>query len=133
MRIFNEGKTIELYDVDLSKGVLIDGQIQVGKTKTVAEKQEKGHYETVSEYATGGKDVRWVVTSQYVPGKESEPIYEDIKIFIPFTEVEQLQRPEPINDGYDAEDITPEKLEVALAEVERMKATLSKTKRKSSK
>lgn len=92
MRIFNEDKTKELdyKNIYLKKGKLIDD-----KLVTHIEQQdfieEQGHYETIKEYANGGKDVEWVVD---VKGQEYKPAHdeeEQILVYIPYTE-EELEK-----------------------------------------
>lgn len=85
MKIFNEAKTMQLQSPDLEKGYLIYEKIQTGLTQAIVEVQEKGHYEVEREYPNGGKDMRWVVDVPYVAPKASQPIFEDIKVYIPYS------------------------------------------------
>ena len=53
--------------------------------------EEQGHYEVITEYANGGKDVKWVVD---VPGKEpcdAWDEFEDILRATPYTDKEKAQ------------------------------------------
>lgn len=79
MKIYNQDKTKELQDVDLTKGRLVNDKLLVSHTDAV---EEQGHYEVVAEYENGGKDVQWVVD---VAGVDAQDIYEDIQCYIPFT------------------------------------------------
>lgn len=82
MRIFNEDKTIELNNIDETKGYLKDDKILL---KHIDKVEEQGHYETIKEYANGGKDIAYVIDK---PAVEEQDIYEDIKVFIPYTKYE---------------------------------------------
>lgn len=51
--------------------------------------EEQGHYEVLTEYENGGKDVEWVVD---VPGQEAKEAwdeYEEILRLIPWTDAEK--------------------------------------------
>lgn len=84
MVVYNQDKTQILDSYDLSLGYLKDDFIDFPEVKAV---QEQGHWETIAEYPeTGGKDVEWIVD---VKGIKYEPAKrEEIKIFIPYTEIE---------------------------------------------
>ena len=60
MKIFNQNKTQEISDYDLTLGKLVPDKLTVHYDETKAVK-EVGHYETIREYENGGKDVKWVV------------------------------------------------------------------------
>lgn len=49
---------------------------------------EQCHYETIKEYANGGKDVKKVIDVEGVPAKEAwdETVYEEV--YIPYTQKE---------------------------------------------
>ena len=79
MRIFNEDKTIELNNIDETKGYLKADKILL---KHIDKVEEQGHYETIKEYENGGKDIAYVIDK---PAVEEQDIYEDIKVFIPYT------------------------------------------------
>ena len=87
MRIFNQNKTQELNEYDLTKGYLKDDVITHHYPKVDAV-EEVGHYETVAEYDNGGKDVRWVVDVEGVESKDAYDEEEQIQIYIPYTEAE---------------------------------------------
>ena len=95
MKIFNETKTVELQNPDLTLGRLVDDKVQTGQTSAVTEIKEQGHYEVAKEYPNGGKDMCWVVDVQYVAPKTSEPIFEDVKVYIPYS-AEELQKNESL-------------------------------------
>lgn len=122
MRIFNQEKTMQIHNPDLERGRLEDGRIQVGQTPEVMKVPEQGQYVVEREYPNGGKDMKWVVTAQGVQAKPSEPIYEDIQIYIPFTteELEELRRQKfyeehkpkfhELDDAYEVLRVTDRKI-----------------------
>lgn len=91
MRVFNENKTIELIEYDLEKGYLKNDKLFVKHYDAVESVKERGHYETVRKYPNGGKDIEWVVDVPGVEVKEAYDEYEDIKIYVPYTE-EEIER-----------------------------------------
>ena len=86
MKVYNQEKTKELFNVDLTKGYLIPDKIFI---KHIDEVQEQGHYETIKEYENGGKDVEWVVD---VPRVVAQDVYEDIQVYVEYTEQELAQQ-----------------------------------------
>ena len=89
MRIFDETKTNELKEIDTKKGYLVEDKLLIASHNAIEAVEEQGHYETVKEYANGGKDVKWVVDAPGVEAKDAWEEYEDINVFIPYT-VKQL-------------------------------------------
>lgn len=85
MKIYNQEKTMQIMYPDLERGYLVDDVIQIGETAAVVEVEEQGHYEIEKEYPNGGKDLKWVVDVKYVAPTPSEPILENVKIYIPYT------------------------------------------------
>ena len=88
MKIYNHNKTEILTNYDLEKGYLKDEKLLVKHHKAVKAVEEKGHYETVKEYPNGGKDIEWVIDVPGVEAKEAYDEYEDIQVYIPYTEAE---------------------------------------------
>lgn len=87
MKVYNHDKTEILTEYDLEKGYLKEDilETQVSEQKAV---EEKWHYETVAEYANGGKDVEKVID---VEGKPYIPAHietEEIKVYVPYTKKE---------------------------------------------
>ena len=91
MRIFNQDKTKELNPEELREGHLKDDVI-VTHIPAVCGVEERGHFETVKEYANGGKDVRWVVDEPAVEEVEAHDEVEYIKIYVPYTDEEKQRR-----------------------------------------
>ena len=79
MKIYNQNKTEILTEVDLSKGFLVNDKIVC---QEIPEQQEQSHYEIVAEYENGGRDVKKIIDVKHQPKKT---IFEDIQIFIPYT------------------------------------------------
>lgn len=90
MKIYNEEKTQILNNPDLEKGYLKDDKIITKTIPATEEVPEQGHYETIKEYENGGKDVEWVVDVEGQPAKPETYEYEDIQVYVSFTD-EQLK------------------------------------------
>lgn len=90
MKVYNQSKTQMLTEYDLEKGYLVSDKILVDTLPAQEEIKEQGHYETVNEYENGGKDVKWVIDIQGQPAREETPVYEDVQVYILYTEEEIL-------------------------------------------
>jgi DNA primase large subunit len=88
MRIFNETKTIELTIYDLEKGYLKDDKLFIKHHEAVAEVKEKGHYEKRASKHSEYPDIFWVVDTPRVRPQEAWDEYEDIQVYVPYTEEE---------------------------------------------
>ena len=87
MKVYNQDKTNILEEYDLTKGYLKDDKL-IHHYDEIPFIEEKGHYETIREYANGGKDVEWVVDvkgQEYHPSRDEE---EKIYVYIPYTSIE---------------------------------------------
>ena len=95
MRVFNEDKTQELKEYDLNKGHLALDKLFVKHHEAAEEIKEQWHYETIAEYPNGGKDVSKVIDVPYQAPQEEYDEYEDIYVYIPYTdeELEELNKP----------------------------------------
>ena len=95
MRVFNEDKTQELKEYDLNKGHLELDKLFIRHHKAVEEIKEQWHYETIAEYPNGGKDVSKVIDVPYQAPQEAFDEYEDIYVYISYTdeELEELNKP----------------------------------------
>lgn len=99
MKIFNEQKTQEILNPDLSRGYLINAQRQIGTTMAQAAIPETGHYVYGEENGDGIKSVvGYVIDTPKVHERAAEPIYEDIRIYVPYTDA-NLDAPEIRLDG----------------------------------
>lgn len=94
MRVFEETKTKELTEYNLYKGYLKDDKLLIARHEAVEAVEEKGHYETIAEYPNGGKDVEWVVDVPAVEAKEAYDEYEEIQVYVPYTEKELEKKKE---------------------------------------
>ena len=88
MKVYNQDKTEILTECDLEKGYLQADKLFIKHHKAVKAVKEQGHYETVKEYPNGGKEVEWVVDVPGVEAKEEYDEYEDIQVYIPYSEKE---------------------------------------------
>lgn len=95
MRVFNEDKTQELKEYDLNKGHLKLDKLFIRHHEAVEEIKEQWHYETIAEYPNGGRDVSKVIDVPYQAPQEAFDEYEDIYVYIPYTdeELEELNKP----------------------------------------
>jgi len=85
MKIYNQEKTMELENPDLTLGQLKTDYITV-KIPEVKAVEKKVRYEVLKEYPNGGKDLNEIVEVEgveYQPEKEEK---EEIQIYIPYTE-----------------------------------------------
>ena len=97
MRIFNEEKTEELTSPDLAQGYLKQDKLFIAHHEAQEEIQQQSHYEVIAEYPNGGKDLQEVIDVEYRPAKDAWEEYEDILVYIPYTQ-EQLN--ENLNKKY---------------------------------
>ena len=87
MKIYNQSKTEILENPDLEKGYLKQDKIVTKIIPAQEEVKEQFHYE-YKEYPNGGKDQIKVVDVAYKPAKPETYEYEDIQVYIPYTEKE---------------------------------------------
>ena len=91
LRVFNEEKTEELASYDLNLGYLKSDKVVKQVHPAVLPVQEEGHYEVIMEYPNGGKDLAWVVDVHGVEARDSYIEYEDIYVYVPYTDKELAQ------------------------------------------
>ena len=94
MRIFNNKKENELKieNLDLTKGYLKEDKLFIKKHKAVLEQQEVKEEYVITEYPNGGKDIGYKIIKPYIAPKEAYDEYEDIQIFVPYTEKELAEK-----------------------------------------
>ena len=100
MEIYNESME-RIEHPDLTLGYLTDSMRTVHHD-AVEGVQEVWHYETVAEYANGGKDIRKVVD---VPGVKAQAAWDEeipIQIYVPYTQ-EELDRIEAERNNHTTE------------------------------
>ena len=88
MRIFDESKQTEIKEYDKAAGKLVRDRLFIAHHEKREASDEVGHYEVIREYSNGGKDVKWVVDKPAVTACEEHDEYEDIFVFVPYTEKE---------------------------------------------
>ena len=91
MRIIDENG-IEVVDYDQQTGYLKEDRVFLKHHEAVEGTEEQGHFEVISEYPNGGKDVKWVVDVPAVPSIEAHDEYENVYRFIPYTAKEIARR-----------------------------------------
>lgn len=92
MKIYNQLKTEILENPDLELGYLVPDKIKTTYHEATKEIQEQSHLKIVKEYPNGGKDVEKIIDVAYQPAKEAYYDYEDIQVYIPYTEKDLAQR-----------------------------------------
>lgn len=86
MRVFDESKTRELTDYGLSAGYLKPDKRFIAHHEAQEAVEGQFHYETIKEYPNGGKDVKKVWDVQPQEAREAWDEYEDIQVYIPYTQ-----------------------------------------------
>lgn len=92
MKIYDITKTYEIPNPDLERGYLKEDKKLITHHPYKPKIVEVGHYETVKTYANGGKDVRWVVDIAGQEECEAYDEYEEINIYVPYTNKEILNK-----------------------------------------
>ena len=94
MKIFDSTKTYELLpnEIDLEKGYLTEDKIFVEHHPEIQEQAEVGHYEVVRTFENGGKEKTWVIDIPYVPYQEAYDEYEQIQVYVLYTDKELAER-----------------------------------------
>lgn len=93
MKIYNEAKTEVIENPDLKLGRLKDDIIVIDVIPAQEEVKEVYHYEYVV-YKNGGRDRIKIVDTPYQPKKPQEEVYEDIKVYVPYSQEELLMKKE---------------------------------------
>ena len=88
MRVFNKDKTVEITEYDLTLGRIVPDKLFVSHHEAGEPTDEVWHYETVRKYPGGGKDVKKVIDIPAVKGHDAYDEYENILVYIPYTEAE---------------------------------------------
>lgn len=91
MKIYDKDKKNIIENADLNKGYLVADKIFVKHHEAIPAIAGQGHRETIREYPNGSKDVQWVWDVEPVPAVAAYDEYEDIQVFIPYTD-EDKQR-----------------------------------------
>ena len=91
MKVYNENKTAVLTVYDTNLGYLKPDKIFVKHNEAIPASAGQGHRETIREYPNGSKDVEWVWDVEPKPAVAAYDEYEDIQVYIPYTD-EQKQK-----------------------------------------
>lgn len=94
MRVFDKTKTNELTNYDLEKGYLKPDKLFIAHHEATEGTDGVTRYEVMGEYPNGGKSLRRVTVVEPIPPKDAYDEYEDIQVYIPYTEEELLKRKE---------------------------------------
>lgn len=98
MKVYNQEKTQEITDYDLTKGYLVSDKILKAHHDAVEAKEAVYSRELIKEYPSGGKEYKTVLVTPAVEPKDAWDEYEDIQIYIPYTESElQVQYENAVN------------------------------------
>lgn len=87
MKIYNEAKTEIIVNPDLKLGRLKDDRIVIDVIPAQEEVKEVYHYDYVT-YENGGRDRIKIVDTPYQPKKPQEEVYEEIQVYVPYTQEE---------------------------------------------
>ena len=96
---------MELENPDLSIGYLREDNILIAHHEAVEAVEEQWHYETVTEYPNGGKDVAKVIDTPGVEAKDAWDEYEIIQRYVPYTEEELAAMEEARNKPTQQDDV----------------------------
>ena len=88
MRIFDQTKTTQLEAPDLTRGYLQRDRRLAAHHEAQEETVQQSHYELLREFGNGGKEYREVIDVPYRAAQEAWDEYEEIWVYIPYTEEE---------------------------------------------
>ena len=94
MKIYNEDKNkiLNENECDLNKGYFKEDSLFIMHHEAQEAVKEEFHYETIKEYENGGKDVKKIIDVPGSPAKEAWDEYEDIKVYVLYSEAELEER-----------------------------------------
>lgn len=90
----------EVLNPNYSLGYVVEEKMFIEHHDAVEAVEEVGHYEVISEYPNGGKDVEWVVDVEAVEAVEAWDEYEDILRYIEYTEEELAEIKKAEEEAY---------------------------------
>lgn len=91
MLIYNQDKTEIIENPDYNLGYLQEDTLTIHHD-AVEGVEEVGHWETIREYESGGKDVAWIVETEGVEARDAYDEEVKIDVYIPYTEAELTKR-----------------------------------------
>ena len=92
MKVYNQEKTQEITDYDLAKGYLAPDKLFVQHHDAIEAKEAVYSKELIKEYPSGGKEYKMVIVTPATEAKKAWDEYEDIQVYIPYTENELQQQ-----------------------------------------
>lgn len=87
MRIFNQDKTQEIANPDLTLGYLANDRLFIAHHEATPEIKMQGHVEPFTN-EFGLPDENFVIDVEYSPARDAWDEYENIQVYIPYTEEE---------------------------------------------
>ena len=87
MRIFNQDKTQEIANPDLTLGYLANDRLFIAHHGATPEIKMQGHVESFTN-EFGLPDENFVIDVEYSPARDAWDEYENIQVYIPYTEEE---------------------------------------------
>lgn len=87
MRIFNQDKTQEIANPDLTLGYLANDRLFIVHHEATPEIKMQGHVEPFTN-EFGLPDENFVIDVEYSPARDAWDEYENIQVYIPYTEEE---------------------------------------------
>ena len=87
MRIFNQDKTQEITNPDLTLGYLVNDRLFIAHHEATPEIKMQGHVEPFTN-EFGLPDENFVIDVEYSPARGAWDEYENIQVYIPYTEEE---------------------------------------------
>ena len=88
MKVYNQEKTQEISNYDLTKGYLVSDKILKEHHEAVEAKDAVYDRVLIKEYPSGGKEYKTIIVSPAIEANEAWDEYEDIQVYIPYTEAE---------------------------------------------
>lgn len=88
MKVYNQEKTQEISNYDLTKGYLAADKIFKEHHEAVEAQEAVYSTELIKEYPSGGKEYKTVLITPATEAKEAWDEYENIQVYIPYTEAE---------------------------------------------
>ena len=92
MKVYNQEKTQEITDYDLTKGYLVSDKMLKEHHEAVEAKEAVYDRILIKEYPSGGKEYKTVLVTPATEAKEAWDEYENIQVYIPYTENELQQQ-----------------------------------------
>ena len=84
MRIFNQDKTQEITNPDLTLGYLVNDRLFIAHHEATPEIKMQGHVEPFTN-EFGLPDENFVIDVEYSPARDAWDEYENIQVYIPYT------------------------------------------------